>query len=69
MLGLRDAENYAVFALFLTYTFLDCLGGFGNSIAKRETLPFQPAQEAVKKIRQAWSISSSRFSEEEMGGE
>lgn len=54
-LALRNADNYAIFSVCVAYPTLNCLGNFATAIAKREELPFQPAPEAVKKIREGGS--------------
>ena len=54
-LGIRNADNYAIFALCVQYPNLDCVGSFSAVIAKRGKLPFQPAPEAVEKIWQGRS--------------
>ena len=54
--GLKNAENYAVFALCIVYPDLDCVGTYGSAIAKREAVPFQPAPEAVEEIQRDGSI-------------
>ena len=54
-LGLVNAESYAVFAMCLTYQNLDCVVDVADAIARRESLPFQPAPEAVEQIRQGRS--------------
>lgn len=51
-LAIRNAENYAIFALCVQYPTLDCLGTYASSIAKREEVPFQPAPETVMSIQQ-----------------
>lgn len=57
LLGLKNADNYAVFALCVQYPTLDCVGLFQAYIVKREKLPFQPAPEAVKRIRKGeWAL-------------
>lgn len=67
MLSLLNAENYAIFAMCLTYPVLDCIGIFANAIAKRDHVPFQPSPEAVQKIREGGSLS--RFGEEKIAEE
>ena len=54
-LGLLNAENYAVFAMCLAYQTLDCITDIMKLIARGESVPFQPAPEAVKQIRQGRS--------------
>ena len=55
-LGLLNAENYAMFAMCLKYQVLDCVGGLASAVAKRESVPFQLAPEAVEQIRRTGSI-------------
>ena len=56
-LGLLNAENYAVFAMCWTYQDLDCVVDAAHLIARRESLPFQPAPEAIKQIRKGrWPV-------------
>ena len=54
-LGLLNAENYAVFAMCLAYQNLDCVTDIMRLIARGESVPFQPAPEAVERIRQGRS--------------
>ena len=66
-LGLLNAENYAMFAMCLTYQVLDCVSSLGNAIAKRESVPFQPSPEAVEQIRRGGSILLREDDEMETG--
>lgn len=63
-LAIRNAENYAIFALCVQYPTLDCLGTYASSIAKREEVPLQPAPETVMNIQQGGSAFPLGFSEE-----
>lgn len=45
----QNADNYAVFALCITMLELDCLDKYAEGIRKRNSLPFVPSPEAVKK--------------------
>ena len=54
-LGLLNAENYAVFAMCLAYQTLDCVTDIMQLIAMGESVPFQPAPEAVEQIRRGRS--------------
>ena len=54
-LGLLNAENYAVFAMCWTYQNLDCVSDVKHLIARGESVPFQPAPEAVEWIQQSRS--------------
>ena len=66
-LGLLNAENYPAFAMCVTYPDLECVRGLGIAIAKRESVPFQPAPEAVKQIREGRSFLLQEDDEMDIG--
>ena len=57
-LGLKNADNYAMFAVCIKFPGLKCVGKFVDAIAKRENIPFELAPEAVKQIQQNGSTLS-----------
>ena len=64
-LALKNAENYAIFALCLQFPNLKCVGNIVDAIAKRDKVSFELAPEAVKQIQQNRSTMSWISGEEE----